>query len=470
MVSSGRQASADVLAMSRSLLAAACLLPLGLGAQQRGAAPATEVGAVFTACEAFAFARCQQIAVQMQGLGSGTSTHDVPGYRAFGGEVPWHSTSADARRPAMVPLVYLVPAVDDGSAVRVFCIRGDGAIAWTDNAAGTGLSNGRLPEVSDALGEGGPAVAANFPRSPSKGRDGNLWLPAESARRSRVALRVADEDGKPLGVAVVALEPVGEGLGLDVALPAGVSRTFHEGDAVIDGVLARGLGVVIEQEGVRLPIEPALVTTGGGAVRITVPRGRLLALRVQKNEQAAIATLRNIASAQAQCRAAGAIDADGDGTAEYGTLAELAGAVVVRGGDQRITPPLLAAAFRRIEHGVVVRSGYCFRVWLPGKAGAPVGEAPGGGLAAVDVDASLAARHWCAYAWPVEAGVTGQRVFFIDQAGDVLAAPNADGRCSGASGPPAPGAARAQGAGETLDAAPAANAVGSDGQRWVVSG
>lgn len=425
---------------------------------------------MFTANEAWAFARCRQIAAQLQGLGPGASTHDVPGYRAFGGELPWAPAAAGGGRPAMTALVYLVPAVEDGSAVRVFCVRGDGAIAWTDNAAGTGMANGRPPEVSDALGEGGPAVAANFPRSPSKGRDGNLWSPAESVRRSRVAVRVVDEGGEPLGVLGVALEPAGEGLALDVPLPAGVSRTFQEGDAVIDGVLARGLGVVVEQDAVRLAIEPALVTAGAGALRVTVPRGRLLALRVQKNELAAIATLRNIASAQAQCRAAGAIDADGDGVAEYGTLAELAGAVAVRGGDQRIAPPLLAAAFRRIERGVVVRSGYCFGVWLPGRAGVPVGEAPGGGLAAGDVDPALAARRWCAYAWPVEAGVTGQRVFFIDQAGDVLAAPNGDGRCSGPSRPPAPGAARTQGAGETLDAAAAANAAANDGQTWVVCG
>jgi len=449
------------------------LFVLSLPAQQRAAppTPAGETAAVFTACEAFAFARCQLIAAQVQGHGVSTSHRDVPGYRVFGGELPWsEATGATESKTAAIPFVYLVPAVEDGAAVRVFCVRGDGAVAWSDNTAGTGKANGRSPEVEDALGEGGPRAASNFPRSPSRGRDGNLWLPADLVRTSRITVRVVDETGAPMGMVGVSLEPGEDGYAIDVPLPAGSARTFHEGDAVITGVPARGLTVMVDLDAVRMAVEPALVAATNSSLRVAMPRAAFTRLRMLKNESAAIATLKNISSAQAQCQASGAIDANGNGSGEYGTFAELTGRDVVRGGDKAINPPVLSTAFRKVDNGVVVRSGYCFRIWLPGKDGVPIGEAPKGGLAVADVDAGRAETTWCLYAWPVEAGVSGQRAFLMDQSGDVLASPNVDGRYSGVPKPPEPSAARKQGSSGKLDAPGAANAVGVDGQTWVVIG
>ena len=61
---------------------------------------------------------------------------------------------------------------------------------------------------------------------------------------------------------------------------------------------------------------------------IAIPN--LLSARLNANESAAIATLKNISSAQAQCQASGAIDANNNGAGEYGYFAELAGGVGVR--------------------------------------------------------------------------------------------------------------------------------------------
>ena len=56
---------------------------------------------------------------------------------------------------------------------------------------------------------------------------------------------------------------------------------------------------------------------------IAIPN--LLSARLNANESAAIATLRNVISAQAQIKAQAAIDVDSDGIGEYGLFAEMAG-------------------------------------------------------------------------------------------------------------------------------------------------
>ena len=56
---------------------------------------------------------------------------------------------------------------------------------------------------------------------------------------------------------------------------------------------------------------------------IAIPN--LLAARLSANETAAIATLRNIISAQAQFQQSGKADTDNDGTGEYGGFVELSG-------------------------------------------------------------------------------------------------------------------------------------------------
>ena len=61
---------------------------------------------------------------------------------------------------------------------------------------------------------------------------------------------------------------------------------------------------------------------------IAIPN--LLSARLNANESAAIATLKNISSSQSQCQASGVVDANNNGAGEYGYFGELSGAVGVR--------------------------------------------------------------------------------------------------------------------------------------------
>ena len=71
---------------------------------------------------------------------------------------------------------------------------------------------------------------------------------------------------------------------------------------------------------------------------IAIPN--LLSARLNANESAAIATLKNISSAQAQCQASGIIDVNTNGQGEYGFFGELSGAVAVRASTLSIQPPV----------------------------------------------------------------------------------------------------------------------------------
>ena len=152
---------------------------------------------------------------------------------------------------------------------------------------------------------------------------------------------------------------------------------------------------------------------------IAIPN--LLAARLSANETAAIATLRNIVSAQAQFQQGAKADTDTDGTGEYGGFIELSGAAPGRMAAVLI-PPVLSGAFRILNlGGEVTRSGYFFRMHLPGPAtpGEGVGE-PQAGYAAALIDPDLAETTWCCYCWPVNYNQSGNRTFFTNQAGDVL--------------------------------------------------
>ena len=152
---------------------------------------------------------------------------------------------------------------------------------------------------------------------------------------------------------------------------------------------------------------------------IAIPN--LLAARLSANETAAIATLRNIISAQAQFQQGGRADEDNDGTGEYGGFIELSGSQAGRMASV-LVPPVLSGGFRVLNAASEVsRSGYFFRIWLPGVGGAGVVEPPATGyVAGGGIDPDLAETTWCAYAHPVNYNQSGNRSFFTNQAGDVL--------------------------------------------------
>jgi hypothetical protein len=141
------------------------------------------------------------------------------------------------------------------------------------------------------------------------------------------------------------------------------------------------------------------------------------AVRRASYEITVIATLRNVISAQSQFQCTARADENQNGVGEYGSFAELAGAIGVRDG-KVLNPPVLSTAFRLVSKGRAERNGYRYRIYLPGAGGLPVTERDKGGIGAGEVNPELAETTWCVYAWPVE----GEgRTFFTNQAGDVLA-------------------------------------------------
>ena len=111
---------------------------------------------------------------------------------------------------------------------------------------------------------------------------------------------------------------------------------------------------------------------------IAVPN--LLAAKLSANETSAIATLRNLASAQAMVQGAGRIDVDNDAIGEFGTFIELAGRDGVRKNritgppaasdfavqGQEIRPAIISQSLGTVDgNGFVNKSGYLFMILLP---------------------------------------------------------------------------------------------------------
>ena len=216
--------------------------------------------------------------------------------------------------------------------------------------------------------------------------------------------------------------------------------------------------------------------------------GTMPGVFTRANETAAIATLRNMASCQAQLQASGRIDCDYDGYGEYGTFLEMTGSVgvrkhlvegrpngcdfAVRGG--LVSPAIMSASLANVDsQGIVTKAGYCYRIYLPDTASpsgfvhetgpaASAGLAGGTGMVAVD----LGETTWCVYAWPVARGKSGNRVFFINQAADVLQSSNEVAQWSGPEGAP-PGNSAFRGGGIT--GMVAVGTRGQDGDVWKVT-
>ena len=204
---------------------------------------------------------------------------------------------------------------------------------------------------------------------------------------------------------------------------------------------------------------------------IAIPN--LLSARLNANESAAIATLKNISSAQSQCQASGVIDVNGNGAGEYGFFGELSGRVAVRNSLQTITPPVLSTAFGNVLNSRVTRSGYVFQMYLPDATAQGIAEAvtDGGGDSAnaLGVDPGQAETLWCCYAWPQVFSNSGKRTFFVNQSGDVLATNAATNQYSESAGTRPLFSAAFLGTGTLfMSARVAANTLASDGDRWVV--
>ena len=216
---------------------------------------------------------------------------------------------------------------------------------------------------------------------------------------------------------------------------------------------------------IELMIVVAIIAT---IASVAVPN--LLSARLNANESAALATMRSISSAQAQCRATGAIDVNANGQGEYGFFGELSGRVVVRGGTQLIDPTPLSTAFGNVAAARVSRSGYLFQMYLPSPTAVGLAEDPTGGDPdnGQGVDPGRAETLWCCYAWPQSQRSSGMRTFFINQGGDVLATNAAVVPYSSTTTMPDFSAAFVAGASAFMSVTTAANSLGQDGNTWVV--
>jgi prepilin-type N-terminal cleavage/methylation domain-containing protein len=162
----------------------------------------------------------------------------------------------------------------------------------------------------------------------------------------------------------------------------------------------------------------------------------MLGAKLSANETAALGMMRSIATSQALVTATPQIDSDSDGAGEYGYFGELAGTVPARVsaglgpgpgviGQNELVPSSLMASLGRVSTSVVVRSGYVFQIWLPdagvlGAVGGVAEDPNGGKTAAPFPDPNNCEVMWCAYGWPLEAGSTGNVVFFVNQTGGIL--------------------------------------------------
>ena len=211
---------------------------------------------------------------------------------------------------------------------------------------------------------------------------------------------------------------------------------------------------------------------------------RLLGARLSANETSAIATMRSLMSAQMQTQSAGSIDTDADGQPEFAYFGELAGTVPARisvggapaagiVGIHELAPSPLVSSLGTVSQSVVTRSGYAFAIFLPANSpalGAVAGLAEdngGGKVAAPFPDPDGSESFFCAYGWPLRAGMTGNKVFFVNQQGVILQTANRGaGAYSGLPGGPAFDAAYSV-ALDMSSLLPSAGVAANDGRMWL---
>lgn len=350
---------------------------------------------------------------------------------------------------------------------RAVLVHHDGLAMFTDLPADDLCQ----PSADSLVGKGTDGRFADAMRAPGTSKSGHLWLWMTQAGRP-LKVEVVDDNGAPRSRCEVVLRPAtGEGQLPPVLLPEGtwpVGRAAVKGDgtATVQGPRCNHMAVeIVVAEGSLLVRSGFQVAANAAGLRIQLTATAIRRTRTLQNEFAAVATLKNIASAEAQCQASSVIDADNDGTGEYGYFAELSGAMSVRGADRKIQPPVLSRAFAQPKLGRVHRAGYVFAIFLCDKDGVPLAELALGG-AQEGVDADKTESFWCAYAWP-ESAETGVRAFFVNQAGDVLATANEDAAYAGDDKVPPPTAAFLPGD-PVITNAVAANATGQDGRKWVL--
>jgi hypothetical protein len=194
------------------------------------------------------------------------------------------------------------------------------------------------------------------------------------------------------------------------------------------------------------------------ALVVVVVPPRMKAARIANNEAQAIQNLRLIQQQERLFQQACIVDQNGNAVGEYGLLGELTGEIIPRGAEHLLKEPYLPASFNTGgamgEDGCAVVGGYVYRVYLTSHLGSMV-LVPGLGLKngpvhdspewAVDMSVvygddltlggdahtpglplpqdenavRLQEISCLVYAWPIAAGLTGNRAFVAYQNGQL---------------------------------------------------
>jgi prepilin-type N-terminal cleavage/methylation domain-containing protein len=148
---------------------------------------------------------------------------------------------------------------------------------------------------------------------------------------------------------------------------------------------------------VELMVVTAILSVVAG---VAVPN--LVTSRAVANERAVLATLRTVATAQAQCQIGCVVDRDGDGRGEALALDQLAGGRNLPDGS-RLAPATLPASLGAVDTtGVAQNRGYLLALYLPDASGqALLASTANEALVAPAVcRPGLVVRRVAAGAWP----------------------------------------------------------------------
>jgi len=194
---------------------------------------------------------------------------------------------------------------------------------------------------------------------------------------------------------------------------------------------------------------------------VAVPN--LLSSRERAHEAAVIQALRDVASAQELVRTRALLDLDGDGLSEYGFLGEVIGVAPLRGRGELLAPAPRIGFVDVDTEGFSEQKGYLFRLYLPDSGGVGLPETP---FTLGNVDPVRAASFFTVVAWPREYGSSGQRTFFLNQSGEIVA--TVDPTYSGKSSAPPANAALIGVTGGVIATNRLATGgqIGVDGNRW----
>jgi len=215
-----------------------------------------------------------------------------------------------------------------------------------------------------------------------------------------------------------------------MAVVCGCQRLHWSGwspdDARRDFVLQRLVGLV-EMPGMQLPwpsIRRVLIgsLSGLALLMFAIPNlnGAHPHGRAGADQNVAIAILRTIHSAQVRFRTQRCVDRDGDGEAEFGSFAMLAGVEPCPRSGQFWDMPGLSPIFGTLQENRVARCNYQFQLYLPRRGGGWVSAA------SAEVDAKAAARDYLVLAWPL-AG-RGKGAMYLRADGELHWHANADRR------------------------------------------